>query len=102
MYSKEKLMFVAIVNATMTVSEHKTDEKHEKHRKIVKKDMKDVQDEDDDKTKQHVKIKKKERVSGPSEGTHKVKVEKDENGKVIPHSFSKKIAKKDLKNKQSK
>lgn len=87
----------------MTVSEHKTDEKHEKHRKIVKKDMKDVDDDDDnDKTKQHVKIKKKERVSGPSEGTHKVKVEKDVNGKVIPHSFPKKIAKKDLKNKQSK
>lgn len=83
----------------MTVSDHKTDEKHEKHRKIVKKVMKDVggDDDDDDETKQQVKIKKKERVSGPSEGIHKVKVEKDVNGKVIPPSFSKKIAKKELK-----
>ena len=91
------------MNAT-TGSDHKSDVKHEDGkmtRKIVKKDDKD--DKDDDETKQQVKIKKKERVSGPSEGKSikKVKVEKDVNGKVIPPSHSRKIAKKDLINRQN-
>ena len=95
------------MNATTNGSDKKTHEKHEKlARKIVKKDLKDVEgDDDNDETKQQVKIKKKQRVSGPSvEGKkiHKVKVEIDENGNVIQPSFSKKIAKKDMKSKNRK
>lgn len=86
---------VAVVNATMeTGSDH---DANVKHKKTVKKDMKDGQNNDDDETTKQVKIKQKVRVSGPSEGVHKVKVERDEKGNVIKPSFSKKILKEEAK-----
>lgn len=92
---------MAVVSAMMeTGSDHPTNENHQIHlqRKIVKKDMKDGQNNDNvGETTQQVRIKQKLRVNGPSEGVHKVKVERDDNGNVIKPSFSKKILKEEAK-----